>query len=71
MHTDALPLLKADEYPGGLWYYEPHTYQPYRYVLGRVGRHPLVCIGINPAPLSRCAGPHPEKCGASGQRQRF
>ena len=25
MHTDALPLLKADEYPGGLWYYEPHT----------------------------------------------
>ena len=46
MHTDALPLLKADEYPGGLWYYEPHTYQPYRYVLGRVGRHPLVCIGI-------------------------
>ena len=36
MHTDALPLLKADEYPGGLWYYEPHTYQPYRYVLGRV-----------------------------------
>ena len=34
MHTDALPLLKADEYPGGLWYYEPHTYQPYRYVLG-------------------------------------
>ena len=40
--TDALPLLKADEYPGGLWYYEPHTYQPYRYVLGRVGRHPLV-----------------------------
>ena len=46
MHTDALPLLKADEYPGGLWYYEPHTYQPYRYVLGRGGRHPLVCIGI-------------------------
>ena len=22
MHTDALPLLKADEYPGGLWYYD-------------------------------------------------
>ena len=33
----------------GLWYYEPHTYQPYRYVLGRVGRRPLVCIGINPS----------------------
>ena len=30
MQTEHLPLLKADEYPGGLWYYEPHTYQPNR-----------------------------------------
>ena len=51
MHTDALPLLKADEYPGGLWYYEPHTYQPYRYVLGRVGRHPCASAST-PAPPS-------------------
>ena len=49
MLCEALPRLEADEYPGGLWYYEPHTYQPYRYVLGRVGRRPLVCIGINPS----------------------
>ena len=49
MLCETLPRLEADEYPGGLWYYEPHTYQPYRYVLGRVGRHPLVCIGINPS----------------------
>ena len=49
MQTEQIPVLKADEYPGGIWYYEPHTYQPYRYVLGRVGRHPLVCIGINPS----------------------
>ena len=49
MLCDALPRLEAGEYPGGIWYYEPHTYQPYRYVLGRVGRRPLVCIGINPS----------------------
>ena len=49
MQTASLPVLQAGEYPGGIWYYEPHTYQPYRYVLGRVGRHPLVCIGINPS----------------------
>ena len=30
MQTEQIPVLKADEYPGGIWYYEPHTYQPYR-----------------------------------------
>ena len=49
MQTEQIPQLIAGEYPGGTWYYEPHTYQPYRYVLGRVGSHPLVCIGINPS----------------------
>ena len=49
MQTISLPVLKAGEYAGGVWYYEPHTYQSYRYVLGRVGKHPLVCIGINPS----------------------
>ena len=70
MQTEQIPVLKADEYPGGIWYYEPHTYQPYRYVLGRVGTHPLVCIGINPSTaqpgaldptLKRCGG----CCGAT------
>ena len=28
MQTEQIPVLKADEYPGGIWYYEPHTYQP-------------------------------------------
>ena len=69
MQTEQIPVLKADEYPGGIWYYEPHTYQPYRYVLGRVGTHPLGCIGINrPA---RCAGSHLEKRGAPCRRQRL
>ena len=27
MQTEQIPVLKADEYPGGIWYYEPHTYQ--------------------------------------------
>ena len=49
MQTVSLPVLTAGEYAGGVWYYEPHTYQNYRYVLGRVGKHPLVCIGINPS----------------------
>ena len=49
MQTEQLPRLEAGEYPGGIWYSEPHPYLPYRYVLGRVGRHPLVCIGINPS----------------------
>ena len=49
MQTVSLPVLKAGEYADGVWYYEPHTYQNYRYVLGRVGKHPLVCIGINPS----------------------
>ena len=26
MQTEALPLLEAGEYAGGIWYYEPHTY---------------------------------------------
>lgn len=49
MQTQSLPALTAGEYPGGIWYYEPHVYMPYRYVLGRVGCRPLVCIGINPS----------------------
>ena len=69
MQTEQIPVLKADEYPGGIWYYEPHTYQPYRYVLGRVGRHPLVCIGINQMIWTACRiAPCATKiCAGSGQ----
>ena len=28
MQTEQLPRLEAGEYPGGIWYYEPHTYLP-------------------------------------------
>lgn len=27
MQTVSLPVLTAGEYAGGVWYYEPHTYQ--------------------------------------------
>ena len=72
MQTISLPVLEAGEYAGGIWYYEPHSYQSYRYVLGRVGKHPLVVhrhqSQYRPA---RCAGPHLKKCGAAGRRQRL
>ncbi len=41
--------LQAADYEGGRWFYEPNIYKDYRYVLGREGKHPLVCIGINPS----------------------
>ena len=52
MQTEPIPVLKADEYPGGIWYYEPHTYQPYRYILGRIGTHQGVVL---PAALTLLA----------------
>ncbi len=71
MQTEQLPCLEAGEYPGGIWYYEPHTYQPYRYVLGRVGRHPLVCIGINPSTAQPGAlDPTPESVERLCRRQQ-
>lgn len=31
------------------WLYAPNFYSEYRYILGTRGRHPLICIGINPS----------------------
>lgn len=31
------------------WIYIPKSYEEYRYVIGTVGKKPLVCIGINPS----------------------
>lgn len=71
MQTEQIPVLKADEYPGGIWYYEPHTYQPYRYVLGRVGTHRWYALASTQHRPARCAGSHLEKCGAPCRRQRL
>lgn len=31
------------------WIYAPNFYSEYRYILGTRGKHPLICIGINPS----------------------
>ena len=31
------------------WLYVPNHYTEYRYILGTTGKHPLICIGINPS----------------------
>ena len=46
--------LKAAETPSAdydiqKWLYAPNFYSEYRYILGTRGKHPLICIGINPS----------------------
>lgn len=31
------------------WLYVPNRYDEYRYILGTRGKHPLICVGINPS----------------------
>ncbi len=37
------------EYDIGRWLYAPNFYSEYRYILGTRGKHPLICVGINPS----------------------
>ena len=39
----------ADNYDRRRWIYVPDHYSEYRYILGTRGKHPLICIGINPS----------------------
>lgn len=41
--------LQTYTYDSGDWYYEPNLYCDHRYILGRPGTHPLICVGINPS----------------------
>ena len=52
MQTEQLPRLEAGEYPGGIWYYEPHTYLPYRYVLAGWAGTRWCASASTPAPPS-------------------
>lgn len=38
-----------NNYDKSKWIYIPDFYCDYRYILGTVGRHPLITIGINPS----------------------
>ncbi len=54
-NLDVLPFAAAltppavCTYDTATWLYAPTTFLPYRYVLGKRCRNPLVCIGINPS----------------------
>lgn len=53
-HAGVLPFEEAlvpaaTDFDRSRWIYVPDHYSEYRYLLGTRGRHPLVCIGINPS----------------------
>lgn len=45
---DAL-IPTVSDFDRSRWLYVPDHYSEYRYLLGTRGRHPLICIGINPS----------------------
>ncbi|MCQ2558180.1 MAG: DUF1643 domain-containing protein [Oscillospiraceae bacterium] len=57
--SSALDILRFEEalaasgcsgaYDPDTWLYVPDFYTEYRYILGRKGKNPLICIGINPS----------------------
>lgn len=40
---------EANGYNREKWIYVPNFYSEYRYILGTVGKHPLIVVGINPS----------------------
>ncbi len=56
-YIDVLPFREAlaaaerrnPAYDVSRWLYVPPVYDEYRYILGTRGRHPLICVGINPS----------------------
>lgn len=46
---DALDSKERDEYDAEKWLYVPPFYSEYRYILGKRGKNPLICVGINPS----------------------
>jgi len=41
--------IQGEGYDTSRWLYVPPAYDEYRYILGTVGKKPLICIGINPS----------------------
>lgn len=53
-HAGVLSFREAliptvSDYDRERWLYVPDHYSEYRYILGTRGKHPLICIGINPS----------------------
>ncbi len=53
-HTRVLTFEEAlrptcDDFDRQAWIYIPDHYAEYRYVLGKRGSHPLICVGVNPS----------------------
>lgn len=56
-YIDVLPFEEALEeglrphpdYDVSRWLYIPNRYDEYRYILGTRGKHPVICVGINPS----------------------
>lgn len=46
---DALKPSEICTYDRSKWIYVPDFYSEYRYILGTVGKHSLICVGINPS----------------------
>ncbi len=40
---------KSSDYDPEKWLYVPDFYTEYRYILGRRGGRPLICVGVNPS----------------------
>lgn len=41
--------LPSPDYDSSAWLYVPNTYAEYRYILGTIGKRPLICVGVNPS----------------------
>ena len=48
-YEDASRLSASIAYDRERWLYVPDFYTEYRYVLGTIGKHSLICVGINPS----------------------
>jgi len=46
---EASILSTSESYDRTHWIYVPDFYTEYRYVLGTRGKHPVICVGINPS----------------------
>lgn len=39
----------SEGYDREKWLYVPPSYQEYRYILGTLGKNPVICVGLNPS----------------------